>query len=56
MVDADQQAKEEGFGEHGPSVRTSDRTLAARELQARLGASDRPPFLRSALCLAVGAG
>ena len=55
MVDADQQAKEEGFGEHGPSVRTSDKTLAARELQARLGASDRPPFLRSALSFAVAA-
>jgi hypothetical protein len=55
MVDADQQAKEEAFGEHGPSVRSEDKTLAARELQARLGASDRPPFLRSALTLAVGA-
>ncbi|MQA76294.1 MAG: hypothetical protein GEU88_18515 [Solirubrobacterales bacterium] len=55
MVDADQQASEEAFGEHGPSVRTSEKTAAARELQARLGASDRPPFLRSALFLAVGA-
>lgn len=55
MVDADQQASEEAFGEHGPSVRTSEKTAAARELQARLGASDRPPFLRSALSLAVGA-
>jgi AAA-like domain len=56
MVDADQQAKEEGFGEHGPSVRTSENTYAARELQARLGASDRPPFLRAAITLSVGAG
>jgi hypothetical protein len=55
MVDADQQAKEEGFGEHGPSVGTSEKTVAARELQARVGGSDRPPFLRSALTLAVGA-
>lgn len=55
MVDADQQAKEEGFGEHGPSVKSSERTYAARELQARLGASDRPPFLRSAITLCVGA-
>lgn len=55
MVDADQQAKEELYGEHGPSVATSERTHSARELQARLGASDRPPFLRSAITLAVGA-
>lgn len=55
MVDADQQAKEESFGEHGPTVGTTDRTYAARELQARLGASDRSPFLRSAITLAVGA-
>lgn len=55
MVDADQQAKEEGFGEHGPSVRSEEKTIAARELQARLGASDRPPLLRSALTLAVAA-
>ncbi|MEO8093145.1 MAG: ATP-binding protein [bacterium] len=55
MVDADQQAKEEAFGEHGPTVGTTDRTFAARELQTRLGASDRPPFLRSAITLALGA-
>jgi hypothetical protein len=55
MVDADQQAKEEAFGEHGPTVGTTDRSYAARELQARLGGSDRPPFLRSAITLAVGA-
>lgn len=55
MVDADQQAKEEAFGEHGPTVGTTERTQAARELQARLGATDRPPFLRSAITLALGA-
>jgi hypothetical protein len=55
MVDANQQASEEAHGEHGPSVQTSERTYAARELQARLGASDRPPLLRSAITLAVGA-
>jgi len=55
MVDADQQASEESFSEHGPTVATNDRTYAARELQARLGASDRPPFLRAAITLAVGA-
>jgi hypothetical protein len=55
MVDADQQAIEEGHGTHGPSVKTDEKTYASRELQARLGSSDRPPLLRSALCLAVGA-
>lgn len=55
MVDADQQAKEEAHGEHGPSVTTDEKTYAARELQQRLAGSDRPPFLRSALTLAVGA-
>jgi hypothetical protein len=55
MVDADQQAKEEGFGEHGTSVRTARKVSDARELQDRLQASDHPPFLRSSLLLAVGA-
>jgi hypothetical protein len=55
MVDADQQAKEEAHGEHGPSFATQGRTYAARELQERLAASDRPPLLRSALTLCVGA-
>ncbi len=55
MVDADQQAKEETHGEHGPTVKTSEKTMAARELQARLGGSDRPPLLRSAISLRVGA-
>jgi hypothetical protein len=55
MVDADQQAKEEGFGEHGTSVRTARKVSDARELQDRLQASDHPPFLRSALLLCVGA-
>ena len=55
MIDADQQATEEAHGEHGPSVRTDENTYVARELQARLSGSDRPPFLRSALTLAIGA-
>jgi hypothetical protein len=55
MVDADQQAKEEGFGEHGTSVRTARKVSDARDLQDRLQASDHPPFLRSALLLSVGA-
>jgi AAA-like domain len=36
-------------------VKTSEKTVAARELQARLGGSDRPPLLRSAIALRVGA-
>jgi len=55
MVDADQQAKEEGFGEHGTSVRTARKVHEARELQERLQGSDHPPFLRSAVLLCVGA-
>jgi hypothetical protein len=55
MVDADQQAKEEGFGEHGASVRTQRKVSDARELQDRLQAADHPPFLRSAVTLVVGA-
>jgi hypothetical protein len=55
MVDADQQAKEESFGEHGPSPSTQEKTVAARELQARLASSDRAPLLRSGIALALGA-
>jgi hypothetical protein len=53
MVDADVQAAEEGHGAHGPSPQTHQKTHDARELQARLAGSDRPPFLRSAITLAV---
>jgi hypothetical protein len=55
MVDADQQAKEESYSEHGASPQTDERTLAARDLQMRMSGADRPPLLRSALTLAVGA-
>jgi hypothetical protein len=55
MVDADQQAMEESHSDHGPSVQTQDKTYSARELQARLGCSDRPPMLRAAITLCVGA-
>ncbi|MQA76086.1 MAG: hypothetical protein GEU88_17420 [Solirubrobacterales bacterium] len=55
LVDADQQAKEEGFGEHGPAPATLERTSAAREALQRLGGSDRAPLLRSALTVVVGA-
>lgn len=55
-VDADQQAKEESYGEHGPSADSRERPYQARELEDLLSASDRPPLLRSALTLCVGAG
>jgi hypothetical protein len=54
-VDADQIAREESHGEHGPSFESSDRPAAARELEAVLGGGDRPPLLRCALTLAVAA-
>lgn len=55
MVDADQQAAEEAYGAHGTSVRSSRKVADARDLEERLQASDHPPFLRSAITLAVGA-
>lgn len=54
-VDADQIAREEAAGEHGPSFEAAERPAAARELEAVLGGGDRPPLLRSALTLAVAA-
>jgi hypothetical protein len=53
MVDADQQAKEESYSDHGPSPVSEEKTYAARELQMRVGGSDRPPLLRSALVYSV---
>ena len=52
-VDADQIAREEAAGEHGPSVEAAERPQQARELEAVLGGGDRPPLLRAALTLAV---
>jgi hypothetical protein len=52
-VDADQIEREELQGDHGPSVESAERPLAARELEAVLAGGDRPPLLRSALVLAV---
>lgn len=52
-VDADQIAREEAAGDHGPTVEGAERPEAARELEAVLGAGDRPPLLRSSLSLAV---
>ena len=54
-IDADQIAREESHGDHGPSVESAERPYVARELEAVLGGGDRPPLLRSALQLAVGA-
>jgi len=54
-VDADQIAREESAGDHGPSVESAERPHLARELEAVLGGGDRPPLLRSALSLAVAA-
>ena len=52
-IDADQMAREESHGEHGPSVESAERPVAARELEAVLAGGDRPPLLRTALSLAV---
>lgn len=52
-VDADQIAREESAGEHGPSVDGAERPHLARELEGVLAGGDRPPLLRSALSLAV---
>jgi hypothetical protein len=52
-VDADQIAREESAGDHGPSVEGAERPHLARELEGVLGGGDRPPLLRSALTLAV---
>jgi hypothetical protein len=52
-VDADQIAREEASGDHGPSFEAAERPHLARELEAVLGGGDRPPLLRSALLLSV---
>jgi hypothetical protein len=54
-MDADQIAREESSGDHGPSFEAAERPHLARELEAVLGGGDRPPLLRSALLLSVGA-
>jgi hypothetical protein len=54
-VDADQIAREESSGDHGPSLEAAERPHLARELEGVLGAGDRPPLLRTALLLSVGA-
>lgn len=54
-IDADQIENEEASGVHGPSTEAAERSYQARELEQRLGATDRPPLLRAALTLALGA-
>ena len=54
-VDADQIAREEEAGQHGPSFEAAERPQLARELEGVLGGGDRPPLLRSALLLSIGA-
>jgi AAA-like domain len=54
-VDADQIAREEEAGTHGPSVEGAERPALARELEGVLGGGDRPPLLRTALVLSLGA-
>lgn len=53
MVDADQMWKEEANSDHGASPDAEDRPSDARALQRRLGGSDHPPLLRSALTYVV---
>jgi hypothetical protein len=52
-VDADQIAREEQAGDHGPSLDAAERPHLARELEGVLGGGDRPPLLRSALLLSI---
>ena len=54
-VDADQIAREEEAGEHGASAEGAERPALARELEAVLGSGERPPLLRAALLLSLGA-
>jgi hypothetical protein len=54
-VDADNQFTEESHGYHGPSPASEERPQAARELEAHLTTTDRPPMLRGAITIAIGA-
>lgn len=54
-IDADQIATEEAVGTHGPSTEATERQYQARELEQRLGGSDRPPLLRAGMIVAIGA-
>jgi hypothetical protein len=54
-IDADNQYTEETHGHHGPSPASEERPQVARELEAHLTTTDRPPMLRGALTIAVPA-
>ena len=55
LIDADNTYEEESAGDHGPSTQGADRPSAARELEDYLAGEGRPPLLRAAISLAVGA-
>lgn len=55
-LDADQMWREEAESDHGPSPETDDRPADARDLQRRLGGSDHPPLIRTALSFIVSSG
>jgi AAA-like domain len=54
-LDAEQIAREEEAGAQGISVDAADRPALAHELEGVLGGGDRPPLLRCALVLSLGA-
>lgn len=54
-VDADNQYQEESHGHHGPSAASEERPALARDLEAHLTNTDRPPLLRAGITVAVGA-
>lgn len=53
IVDADNVYGEESRGDHGPSLASTERPEAARELEDYLSSAGRPPLLRAAISLAV---
>ena len=54
-VDADNQYHEETHGHHGPSAASEERPALARDLEAHLTNTDRPPLLRAGITVALGA-
>lgn len=55
-VDADNQYHEETHGFHGPSASSEERPVLARDLEAHLTNTDRPPLLRAGITVSFGAG
>jgi len=54
-IDADQQFREETYGEHGPSPETAQRPMQVRDLEEDLTSTARPPMLHGGTILSVGA-